>query len=239
MEDYFCHYIKTREDGAIVDGWSSGVFPEKDTSGAVRISDTGDYQFSLVIDGVKTEDNPNLTDFDGIPIYKWSEGKAQVRTEQEISAEREKLPPAPKDPMTILMEKVDALIKNQDTGALAFICLAEKGEIADDKAVKYGGLFEEWGYPVEYSEGQIRRYKDKLYKCVQGHTSQSDWTPDVYQAGWKEIADPGEEWPEWVQPLGAHDAYSQGDKVSHGGKHWQSSIPANVWEPGVYGWDEV
>lgn len=37
----------------------------------------------------------------------------------------------------------------------------------------------------------------------------------------------------------AHDAYAQGDKVSHNGKHWTSKVDNNVWEPGVYGWTEV
>ena len=50
---------------------------------------------------------------------------------------------------------------------------------------------------------------------------------------------PSEEYPEWVQPTGAHDAYAQGAKVSHNGKKWTNDIAANVWEPGVYGWTEV
>lgn len=50
---------------------------------------------------------------------------------------------------------------------------------------------------------------------------------------------PTEEYPEWVQPTGAHDAYAQGAKVSHNGKKWTSDISANVYEPGVYGWTEV
>lgn len=63
------------------------------------------------------------------------------------------------------------------------------------------------------------------------------WEPGVY--GWKEVGSgEAEEWPEWVQPTGAHDAYSQGAKVSHNGKHWTSDVDGNVWEPGVYGWTE-
>ena len=48
-----------------------------------------------------------------------------------------------------------------------------------------------------------------------------------------------DEYPAWVQPTGAHDAYSKGDKVTHNGKRWTSTADANVWEPGVYGWTEV
>ena len=40
----------------------------------------------------------------------------------------------------------------------------------------------------------------------------------------------------WVQPTGAHDAYSFGAEVTHAGKTWTSTAAGNVWEPGVYGW---
>ena len=53
------------------------------------------------------------------------------------------------------------------------------------------------------------------------------------------VSDPAEEWPEWSQPVGAHDAYSKDAKVSHNGKHWISNVDSNVWEPGVYGWTEA
>lgn len=50
---------------------------------------------------------------------------------------------------------------------------------------------------------------------------------------------PPEEYPEWVQPTGSHDAYAKGAKVSHNGKRWTSDADNNVWEPSVYGWTEV
>lgn len=39
--------------------------------------------------------------------------------------------------------------------------------------------------------------------------------------------------------IGAHDAYALGAKVSHKEKHWTSTVANNVWEPGVYGWEEA
>lgn len=48
-----------------------------------------------------------------------------------------------------------------------------------------------------------------------------------------------EEWPAWTEPSGAHDAYPAGAKVSHNGKNWINIYgDGNVWEPGVYGWQE-
>lgn len=91
---------------------------------------------------------------------------------------------------------------------------------------------------VEKSKSEIKAIGKRI-RCVQAHTSQADWTPDATASLWKKIGDPTEEWPAWSQPIGAHDAYNSGDKVSHNGKHWTSNIDANVWEPGVYGWTEV
>ena len=43
------------------------------------------------------------------------------------------------------------------------------------------------------------------------------------------------DWPEWVQPTGAHDAYAKGSQVTHNGERYVSKIDANVWEPGMFG----
>lgn len=103
--------------------------------------------------------------------------------------------------------------------------------LPDEEAEKVPSLFEEWKPFVPYEVGN-RRYNaadQKLYECLQAHTSQADWRPDMTPSLWKRVST--EEWPEWVQPAGATDAYSQGDKVSHNGSHWISLVDGNVWEP--------
>lgn len=125
-----------------------------------------------------------------------------------------------------------------DTNAIAFVTLAESGAIDEVTATEHADVFAEWEPNVKYVAGNLRTHEGVLYKCVQAHTSQADWTPDVTPALWVKAGDPAEEWPEWSQPIGSHDAYAQGDKCSHNGKHWVSSVDGNVWEPGVYGWDE-
>ena len=117
--------------------------------------------------------------------------------------------------------------------------IVQGSESLTDKAaqdVPY--LFDSWESDREYKAGDRKRYGDTLYKCLQGHTSQPDWTPDVAVSMWVRVDDPSEEWPEWVQPVGAQDAYVKGAKVSHNSKHWVSDVDSNVWEPGVYGWSE-
>lgn len=126
-----------------------------------------------------------------------------------------------------------------DVAAIGFVTLAEAGDIDDATAGEHADLFSPWEPETEYQAGNLRTYEQKLYRCIQAHKSQADWTPDVSASLWTRAADPAEEWPEWSQPVGAADAYDQGAKVSHNGKHWTSDVPANVWEPGVYGWTEV
>ena len=111
--------------------------------------------------------------------------------------------------------------------------------LTDEQAETVIDAFPAWAAGIAYEVGKRVRYDGNLYKCVQAHTSQVDWTPDVAASLWSRIGDPGDEWPEWVQPTGAHDAYAQGTKVSHDGKHWTSDIDANIYEPGVYGWTQT
>ena len=109
--------------------------------------------------------------------------------------------------------------------------------LPDTEALENGELFPVWKLK-EYVTGERVRYNDILYKCLQNHTAQSDWTPDTAVSLWVRVNDPSVEWPEWVQPQGATDAYPLGAKVSHLEKHWVSEYDNNVWEPSVFGWRE-
>lgn len=97
--------------------------------------------------------------------------------------------------------------------------------------------YKQWVENESLLVGDRRAYNKILYEVIQAHTTQSDWTPPQVPALFKRVWT--EEWPEWVQPTGAHDAYAKGAKVSHNGKKWTSDIDNNVWEPGAYGWTEV
>lgn len=110
-------------------------------------------------------------------------------------------------------------------------------ELPDSTAYEVPYMFPQWKIK-DYQTGDRVQYEGNLYKCIQAHTAQSDWTPDTAVSLWVKVDDPAIEWPEWHQPQGAHDAYAVGDKVSHNGKHWISTADANIWEPGVYGWTE-
>ena len=137
------------------------------------------------------------------------------------------------------VERTKLMEETRKATEIAFVTLAESGSIDAVTAGEHKSLFETWQTGVAYTVGQLRNWGNKLYKCVQAHTSQAGWEPDKAASLWSAASDPAEEWPEWSKPVGAHDAYAKGDKVSHNGKHWTSTADANVWEPGVYGWTEA
>lgn len=113
---------------------------------------------------------------------------------------------------------------------------AAASTMTDETALTAIDLFPAWAVGKAYVVSDRVRYNGKLYKCVQAHTGQADWTPDAAPALW--VAVSVDAWPEWVQPTGAHDAYHRGDKVSYRGKHYICTADANVYAPGVYGWEE-
>lgn len=98
-----------------------------------------------------------------------------------------------------------------------------------------GDNYLQWAVGEIVYPGQIRRYNGNLYECIQQHLTIVGQTPDLLPAIWNSYSD--EECPQWVQPTGAQDAYNVGDCVKHKGQEWISTTPANVWEPGIFGWE--
>lgn len=113
---------------------------------------------------------------------------------------------------------------------------AAASTMTDENALTAVELFPAWELKA-YVVGDRVRYNSTLYKCVQAHTAQADWTPDATPALW--VAVSLDEYPEWVQPTGAHDAYNTGDKVSYNGKRYVCTIDANTYAPDVYGWELI
>lgn len=117
--------------------------------------------------------------------------------------------------------------------------MIEKASVSltDEDALEAVELYPAWKTDTAYAVDERIRYGETLYRCVQAHTSQDNWTPDITPALWTVVS--LDEFPEWVQPTGAQDAYRIGDKVSHNNKHWINTLDYNTYEPGVYGWELV
>lgn len=111
-----------------------------------------------------------------------------------------------------------------------------------------------WSQPAgahdAYAKGDIVNYNGELYEStIDGNV----WAPDIYPDGWKKVESEsggGEEegepeppdpadYPDWVQPTGAHDAYNTGDIVKYNGQLYKSLIDSNVYSPETYpaGWE--
>lgn len=105
----------------------------------------------------------------------------------------------------------------------------------DDTALEVVEMFPQW-VARAYEIGERVRYQGILYKCVQAHPQNETNTPDAAVSLWARVINEGI--PEWVQP-DSTNPYMTGDKVTHNGKTWISTMDYNVFEPGVYGWEVV
>lgn len=114
----------------------------------------------------------------------------------------------------------------------------------DEQAVEVVELFPTWRVGTEYKIGDRVRYLDALYKVLQNHTSQADWTPDTAFSLFARVLIPDPEViPVWEQPS-AGNAYMTGDKVYFPTAEddvYQSKIDNNVWSPADYpqGWQKL
>ena len=114
-----------------------------------------------------------------------------------------------------------------------------RAEATDEQALHASTLFPQWKANVDYILGDRVLYENILYKVLIAHTSQESWEPPNAPSLFTKILIPDEDiiYP-WEQP-DSTNAYMTGDKVTHHEKIWVSVVDNNVWEPGVYGWEEV
>ena len=155
--------------------------------------------------------------------------------------------PAEEQPQTIkqYLEEQFGMVRQetaptQKAATVMFRALAQTDVITADDALDNALMFPLWADYIgqRAEEGSYWRHVDKLYRvnAGQGHTIQADWPPDPAASLFSLAANPAEEWPEWIQPTGAHNAYAVGDKGTQDGKSWISTADGNVWVPGEYGW---
>ena len=124
--------------------------------------------------------------------------------------------------------------------------VAGRGTVSDEAALEVLTIYPKWEDNIgktitndDIAKGLNRyQHNGELYKVVQPTVFQTQYEPGAEGTSSIFVKISLEEWPEWIQPTGAHDAYAKGDKVTHNSKKWISDVDGNVWEPGVYGWTE-
>ena len=120
-------------------------------------------------------------------------------------------------------------------------------ETQSEAMMEVASVFPAWKVGVNYKIKDVFSYgmngvgDAQLYMVLQDHVSAEQWTPDASPSLYKAIGVTKEGYAEWVQPLGASDAYNTGDIVSYKGVLYESTIDGNVWAPDAYpaGWREV
>ena len=132
-------------------------------------------------------------------------------------------------------EQIDAQRK------LALSFLAEG--LSDEQALQVSLLFEEFdGNGVAYEVGKRIMYNGVLYKVIQAHTSQVDWTPTAAPSLFAKVINETVDGsiPEFEQP-DSTNPYMKGDRVIFNGKVYESLIDNNVYSPSDYpaGWKEI
>lgn len=114
----------------------------------------------------------------------------------------------------------------------------------DEAAIDAVELFQNWAVGAEYEKDERVRYNGVLYKVLQSHTSQADWTPDTAFSLFARVMIPEPEViPVWEQP-DSTNPYMKGDKVHYPTADddiYESVVDNNVWSPSDYpdGWEIV
>jgi hypothetical protein len=119
--------------------------------------------------------------------------------------------------------------------------------LGDEQALEVATVYDEWKPGVAYKKDNFVIFGEnavgdpQLYKILQNHTSQADWTPNTSPSLYDAIGLNKSGYPIWSQPSGAHDAYNTGDIVDYNGVLYKSLIDGNVYSPEAYpaGWEVV
>lgn len=107
--------------------------------------------------------------------------------------------------------------------------------VDDEMALESVPLYPAWTTDMKYLVDARVKHENILYRCLQEHVSQENWTPIAAPSLWAKVLIPDENVvPEWEQP-DSTNPYMKGDKVSHNGITYESLVDNNVWEPGAVG----
>lgn len=117
--------------------------------------------------------------------------------------------------------------------------------VTDDMAMEIACIYPKYEVGKSYAANELFTYgtssvgDPQLYRVVQAHVSQADWTPAGTPSLYTPIGLTKEGYPMWSQPTGAHDAYNAEDIVDYNGTLYKSLVNGNVYSPEAYptGWE--
>ena len=123
-----------------------------------------------------------------------------------------------------------------------------KSDISEEEKTSLEELAREKAKP-ENSYASLQEQIDELYSelntlksTVEGMSALKEAVEKLGETVEQPTEPPiAEEYPEYVQPTGAHNAYKIGDKITFNGKKYICKLDNCVWSPSEYpsAWEEV
>ena len=205
---------------------------EYERNGFIRVS-TADYMNLL---GNNEDNQQYIRQGDGTFVPKPPyEPTQEELLQQEAATTKSKM-------MSMKDDLLYAMLKGENAEPIIANYAVSLTSISDDVAEKIPEIFPAWdGNGKQYKTGDRLEYNGVLYKVLQDHTSQTDWTPETAPSLFAKILTSDDGTPkEWQQP-DSTNPYMKGDKVIYDGKVYESTIDNNVWSPADYpdGWKEI
>lgn len=114
-----------------------------------------------------------------------------------------------------------------------------EGSISDEEKTSLISLSRE-NAVAENSYKPLQEQLNNLYKAFDDFKEEVNARLNTLE-GKEDIEEPVDEYPPFVKPEGAHDAYQKGAGITFNGEKYESLIDNNVWSPDEYpqGWKEV
>lgn len=226
------------------------VFAYHDDNQQVNYSDCTEVRMYALPPSVPVIQNFEVIGFEYLPVilknqpdYDQSTQKLTQNWEIQNGEYVQTYQVSNKTANEIIAEKTnEAILADEilNTEEVKKILRMKSDTLTDAEMYQFSSFYPAWKPGVAVTANEKYQYAGKLYKVVQGHTTQIDWTPDVVPALFTKY-NPPSVIADWVQPTGAHDAYSKGAKVKFDGNTYESLIDANVWSPTAYpaGWKKL
>lgn len=211
-------------------------YPEtggKDVEWVVEVEEQGHWETR------DAETSELVEDFDGLTYDEWPKdqeipdvweyGIYRKYTDEEIeeaAKEEEKA-------------QSNARMQSQLFTAAAMFVQSSVATMNDEQAASVSEFADEWDVNVEYAKDDVRRYDSKLWRCVQGHTSQIGWEPPNAASLWYQIEFGEDGILVWRRPSGSHDAPNMGDLRHYPdaeGPVYESLRDGNTSEPTFDEW---
>jgi len=129
----------------------------------------------------------------------------------------------------------------RDLAALLFVLESQKEDSCIDEITlaENADLFPVWDENFTGGRGTIVQDEGLLFRAIHDVGVGQNTKPSETPSMWTQKGNPGEEFPQWIQPIGVHDAYPAGARVTHNELRWVSDVDSNIWEPGIFGWTQV